>query len=100
MQNVSFDAFAVFADQDGVIVKKLHNFVGSLKFCRQLSVFVQEIVDTHKHLLIQREIVNLGMFVKCTFLLGFLHFTVLNGSWPLLCKFGEPGCFVWSLESD
>ena len=86
MQDVSLDAFAVFASQDGVIVKKIHNFVGSFKFCCQLLVFVQEIVNTHKHLLIQREIVNLGMFVKCTFLLSFLHFTVLNGSRPLFCQ--------------
>ena len=52
------------------------------------------------HLLIQRKIVNQGMFVKRTFLLGLLHFTVLNGSWLLLGQLGEPGCFVWSLESD
>ena len=94
MQNVSLDAFAIFAGQDGVIVKKFHNIVWSFEFCCQLSVFVQEIVNTHKHLLIQQEIVNLGMFVKRTFLMSFLHFTVLNGSWPLFCQLGEPGCFV------
>ena len=53
LQNVSFDVFAVFAGQDGVIVKKFHNFVGSFEFCCQLSVFVQEIMNMHKHLLIQ-----------------------------------------------
>ena len=34
------------------------------------------------------------MFVERTFLLGLLHFTVLNGSWLLLGQLGEPGCFV------
>ena len=53
MQDVSLDAFAVFASQDGVIVKKFHNFVGSFEFCSQFPVFVQEVMDTHKHLLIQ-----------------------------------------------
>ena len=70
--------FSVFSGQNGIFVKKFDDFVRSFKFGSQLSVFVQEVMDTHKHLLMQQEIVNFGMFVKRTFLLGFLQLTVSN----------------------
>ena len=94
MQNVSFDAFAIFSRQDGIVVKQFHNLVRSYKFRRQLAVLIEEVVDTHKHLLVKGELVNLGMFVKCPFLLIFLHFTMLNCRGTLLSRFGEPSLFV------
>ena len=94
MQNVSFDAFAIFSRKDGIVVKQFHNLVRSFEFCRQLPVLIEEIVNTHKNLLVKGEIVNLGMLVECTFLLSFLHFTVSNCRGTLSSQFGEPSRFV------
>ena len=51
-------------------------------------------MDTHKHLLVKGELVNLGMFVECPFLLIFLHFTMSNCRGALLSQFGEPSLFI------
>ena len=78
MQNVSFDAFAIFSRKDGIVVKQFYYFVWSFEFRSQLAVFVEEVVDTHKRMLVKGELVNFGMLVECPFLLIFLHFTVLH----------------------
>ena len=87
MQNVSFDTLAVFSGQNGIIVKKFDNFVRSFKFGSQFSVLVQEVMDTHKHLLMQQKIVNLGMLVKRTFLMGFLTSLCRTAAGCSLAKF-------------
>ena len=66
MQNVSFDVFAIFPRKDGIVVKQFHNLVRSFEFRRQLSVLIEEVVDTHKNLLVQGELVNLEQLQRQT----------------------------------
>ena len=47
MKNVSFDAFAIFALKDGIVVIEFHDCVGPFKFRSQFSVFVEKVMDSH-----------------------------------------------------
>ena len=51
-------------------------------------------MDSHEHLLMQQKIVDLGMFVKHTFLLGFLDLTVLHCGQSLLGQICRASRFV------
>ena len=47
MQNVAFDAFAIFSRQNGIVVVEFHNLVWSFEFRSQLAIFIEEVMDTH-----------------------------------------------------
>ena len=47
MQNVAFDAFAIFSRENGIIVVEFHNLVWPFEFCGQLAIFIEEVMDTH-----------------------------------------------------
>ena len=53
MENVLFDVFVVFANENCIIVKESLDFVGAFQFCGQLSVFVQKVMYSRKHLLVE-----------------------------------------------
>ena len=47
MQDVAFDAFAIFSRQNGIVVVEFHNLVWSFEFRGQLAIFIEEVMDTH-----------------------------------------------------
>ena len=76
MQNVSFEGFSFGRFEHGVMLIQLDNAKRAFEFCSQFSVFVQKIMDTHKHFLIEFEVVDTRMLVVGSFLDEFLIFTV------------------------
>ena len=49
--------------------------VGSFEFRSEFSVFVQKVMNLHKHFLVHFEVVNFSMLVVCFLLNEFLIFT-------------------------
>ena len=68
MQKVSLERFALGWFEHGVMLIQLDDSKRSLEISSKFSVFVQKIVNTHQHFLINFEVVNIGMFVVGPFL--------------------------------
>ena len=79
MQDVSFERFAFWRLEDCIMLIKLDDAKRAFEFCSQFSVFVQKIMNSHQHLLIEFEVVDTCMLVVGSFLDDFLIFTVQFG---------------------
>lgn len=76
MQDVSFERLAFGRFEHRIMLIELDDAKRAFEFCSQFSVFVQKIMNPHKHFLIELEVVDTCMLVVGSFLDEFLIFTV------------------------
>ena len=76
MQDVSFERLAFGRFEHRIMLIELDDAKRAFEFGSQFSVFVQKIMDPHKHLLIELEVVDTCMLVVGSLLDEFLILTV------------------------